>query len=275
MPKLGAHVDAERASHTYMTLRDLIVQAYGVKPYQITCPDWIAGPRFDILAKLPDGASKDDAPQMLQALLEDRFKLTLHRENKEHPVLALVVGKGGPKLKRSPEAPQAIDENVPLKPGEMNVDSPDGPIRMTVGTGGTATVNMGVRGLVTYKVDPATSTMHMDASGMTMDGFADMLARFSQLLGGNGPQIVNNTNLEGNYEVALDFSLADLMNMVRAAGMTPPVGAASSLPSEAASDPDSSSLSEAVRALGLALDRRNEPVEQLVIDHLEKNPTEN
>jgi len=35
----------------------------------------MASQRFDIFAKLPDGASKDDVPQMLQALLEDRFKL--------------------------------------------------------------------------------------------------------------------------------------------------------------------------------------------------------
>ena len=68
---------------------------------------------------MPDGASKDDAPGMLQALLEERFKLAAHRDTQEQPVLALVVGKDGPKLKEAPAAPEPIDENAPLKPGEI------------------------------------------------------------------------------------------------------------------------------------------------------------
>src|ERR1700688_4583142 len=65
MPKIGAHIDRARAEYTYMAIKDLIGLAYNVKPYQITGPDWIASQRFDIVAKLPEGASKDDAPQML------------------------------------------------------------------------------------------------------------------------------------------------------------------------------------------------------------------
>ena len=38
MPKIGAHVDAARAEYTYMSLKDLIVTAYKVKPYQVTGP---------------------------------------------------------------------------------------------------------------------------------------------------------------------------------------------------------------------------------------------
>src|SRR5665213_2902282 len=116
MPKIGAHVDADRAEYTYLDLKSLISLAYGVKPYQITGPDWMANTRFDIVAKLPDKATKADAPKMLQTLLEDRFGLTFHRTTAEHPVLALVVGKGGPKMKASAEAPVAIDENTPLAP---------------------------------------------------------------------------------------------------------------------------------------------------------------
>src|SRR5260370_25151988 len=92
MPKIGPHVDRARAEYTYMALKDLIALAYKVKPYQITGPDWIANQRFDIVAKLHEGASKDDAPKMLQGLLEERFKLVVHRDSQEHPVLALVVG---------------------------------------------------------------------------------------------------------------------------------------------------------------------------------------
>ena len=124
MPRFGPHVDAAQAEYNYMSLKDLIANAYKVKAYQITGPAWLATERFDIVAKMPDGASKDDAPKMLQALLEERFKLAAHRDTQEHPVLALVVGKDGPKLKESPAAAEPIDENAPLKPGETKIDSP-------------------------------------------------------------------------------------------------------------------------------------------------------
>ena len=279
-PKLGPRVDGARAEYTYMSLKDLIVLAYKVKPYQITGPDWIANQRFDIVAKLPDGASKDDAPRMLQTLLEDRFKLVAHRESKEHPVLALVVGKGGPKLKESAEAPQPIDENAPLKPGEVNIDGADGPMRMTPGKNGGATLNMGSKGTMTYTMDPANQSMHMEASALTMAGFADMLTQFSQMTGGGGRQVIDMTGLKGNYQVAIDFSLTDLIAMARAAGVD--VGAAagagnpSAMPADAASDPGgSSSLLRAVESLGLKLETRKAVVDQLIIDHVEKTPTEN
>jgi uncharacterized protein (TIGR03435 family) len=182
-------------------------------------------------------------------------------------------------MKESPEAAEAIDENAPLKPGEMKVDSADGPIRLTVGKDGSATMIMGAKGVVSYKMDQATMTLHMEASKVTMGGFADMLSQFSQMGGSGGRQVVDMTELKGNYQVALDFSLADLMNMVRASGMAmpgAPGGGAAASPAEAASDPGgASSLLAAVQALGLKLEQRKAVVEQLIIDHCEKSPTEN
>ena len=61
--------------------------------------------RWDIVAKLPEGATQDQVPDMLLALLDDRFKLAYHRENKQRPVYALVVGKGGAKLKDTSSDP--------------------------------------------------------------------------------------------------------------------------------------------------------------------------
>jgi uncharacterized protein (TIGR03435 family) len=274
MPKIGAHIDAARAEYTYMGLKELIVMAYKVKPYQITGPDWITTTRFDIVAKMPEGSTKADAPKMLQALLEDRFKLVVHRETKENPVLALVVAKGGPKMKESTDAPLAIDENSPLKPGEMTTEGPDGPIRMTVGKQGEATVNMGLKGSMHYKVDPATMTMHLDATQLQMDGLADMLTQFSQITGGGGKQVVDMTDLKGYYQLTIDFSLAELMAMARAQGMdVPPLPGAA--PGQASDPSGSSSIFSAVQALGLKLEQRKAMTMQLVIDHIEKTPTEN
>ena len=132
MPNVGMHVNGLRAEYNYLTLKDLITVAYKVKTYQITGPDWLGTQHFDIVANLPEGTTKDDAPKMLQALLEERFKLKVHRVTQEHPVQALVVGKGGPKMKESPGDAPPLDLSVPLKPGEMQMDTPDEPARMTV-----------------------------------------------------------------------------------------------------------------------------------------------
>ena len=279
MPRVGPRVDGARAEYIFMALKDLISLAYKVKAYQIAGPNWLATQRFDIIAKLPDGASKDDVPMMLQALLEDRFKLALHRESKEGPVLALVVGKGGPKMKESPEAPKPIDADAPLAPGERKMDGPDGPIRMTVNTkNGSATMNMGAKGTVSYSMDPATRSMKIEASQVTMGGFADMLSSLSQAAGGQ--QVKDMTGLTGNYQVEIGFSMADLMNMARAQGVAvpnlPAEASAAATPADAASDPGgSSSLFQAVQSMGLKLESRKAIVEQLVIDHVEKTPTEN
>jgi uncharacterized protein (TIGR03435 family) len=99
MIRIGMSADAGMVRYMNSSLRDVIRTAYRVKDFQIEGPDWMSSARFDITAKLPDGASKDQIPEMLQALLAERFKLQLHRDNKEHAVYALVVGKGGPKLK--------------------------------------------------------------------------------------------------------------------------------------------------------------------------------
>src|SRR5665213_710463 len=279
MPKIGAHVDADRAEYTYLDLKSLISLAYGVKPYQITGPDWMANTRFDIVAKLPDKATKADAPKMLQTLLEDRFKLTIHRTSAEHPVLALVVGKGGPKMKESTEVPVALDESAPLKEGQMMTETPDGPARMTILKPGSAVVDLGTKGKIAYGLDPATMTMHMDASMMTMAGFADMLTQFSQMTGGGAasPQIVDMTGLKGYYQATIDFSLADLIAMMRSRGMDIPGAPGAGAPAAgAAIDPDGkSSLIEAVQSLGLKMESRKAMVEQLVIDHIEKTPTDN
>jgi uncharacterized protein (TIGR03435 family) len=152
---------------------------------------------------------------MLQALLVERFKLEgAHRETQEHPVLALVVGKGGPKMKESPGDAPPLDLDAPLKPGEMQMDTPDGPARMTIDMkNGGATINMGTKGIVTYSMDVKTMMMHMTSSKMTMAALADTLTQMmTQMGGGSGRQVLDMTGLKGNYEVALDFfSLADMV----------------------------------------------------------------
>src|ERR1700733_13621962 len=48
MPNFGMHLDGLRAEYNYMSLKELVVAAYKVKPYQVNCPDWMAPQRYDI-----------------------------------------------------------------------------------------------------------------------------------------------------------------------------------------------------------------------------------
>ncbi len=284
MPRFGPHVNASQAEYTHMSLKDLIATAYAVKDYQISGPAWLASEHFDIVAKLPDGASKDDAPKMLQALLAERFKLAAHRDTQEHPVFVLLVGKDGPKLKESQGTAEPIDASTPLKPGEMQMDGPNGPIRTSRNADGSMTMNMGAKGTATVKIDAQAGTMHMESSTVTMAGFADMLTKFLQMGGGGGRQVVDMTDLKGNYQVALDLSLAELMAMARETareeGISLPMppasgGGENNSPASAASEPSGgSSVFASVQKLGLKLEKRKAAVEQLVIDRVEKTPTE-
>jgi uncharacterized protein (TIGR03435 family) len=90
------------------------------------------------------------------------------------------------------------------------------------------------------------------------------------------------SELKGNYQVALDLSIEDMKNVARASGVMagmgmpqPGTGKEAARPGDAASTPAAASIFAAVQQLGLKLDARKLPVGIVVIDHLEKTPTEN
>src|SRR5262245_35439991 len=87
--------------YSRVSLKDCLESAYSVKRYQISGPDWLETQLFDITARVEGNHSKDEIMLMLQTLLADRFNLALHREQKELPVYALLVGKNGSKLHKS------------------------------------------------------------------------------------------------------------------------------------------------------------------------------
>jgi uncharacterized protein (TIGR03435 family) len=83
------------------TLLDLIAQAYGVQPFQILSSTPLDRDRFDLVAKLPGGATKDQFHAMLRALLAERFHLQTHTTPKQFTELAMALAKGGPKLQEA------------------------------------------------------------------------------------------------------------------------------------------------------------------------------
>ena len=82
-----------------VTLSFLIQLAYSVHDFQLQgAPSWANSDRYDIDAKAASDAPLDQMRPMLQSLLTDRFKLTLHRETKELPVYELLVASAGLKI---------------------------------------------------------------------------------------------------------------------------------------------------------------------------------
>ncbi len=91
----------EQITLTGVTLHDLLTFGYGVNPRQISGgPAWLDSDKFEILGK-PDTEGQPSTKQlgiMLQKMLADRFKLTVHHDKKELTVYTITVAKTGPKL---------------------------------------------------------------------------------------------------------------------------------------------------------------------------------
>ena len=69
------------------------------RQYLLSGPDWLESEHFDISAKYDPQIKDDEIAPMLKSLLEERFKLTTHRESRQISGYALILGKNGPKLK--------------------------------------------------------------------------------------------------------------------------------------------------------------------------------
>jgi uncharacterized protein (TIGR03435 family) len=118
--KIGLWAAPDGFNAWFITPQQIISIAYGVESFQSSGgPSWLPSERFDIQAKMDAATTEALAKlsqaqrvlaqqQMLQALLADRFQLTVHRETKEGTIYTLVIAKGGPKLQEAkPEDPGA------------------------------------------------------------------------------------------------------------------------------------------------------------------------
>src|SRR5580704_17267913 len=93
--------DPGRVDWWSVSMIGFLMEAYGLKPFQISGPDWIGSTKFAFTATVPKGATKEQYRWMWQKVLADRFKMRSHFEKKESHVYALVVGQNVPKLMES------------------------------------------------------------------------------------------------------------------------------------------------------------------------------
>jgi uncharacterized protein (TIGR03435 family) len=254
-----------RFSASGMTIRQLIVQAYGLMDFQITGgPGWITSDRYDIEATPGAGITptQQQNREMLQSLLEERFQLKVRRETKSMPAYNLVVAKGGSKMKLSADqTPPGPAGPPPAGPppggapgaafGTTRVGGPGAGIG--VGPGGGPGGGAVPRGLI--RMSPGG----ISGQAMPMTQFANMLA------GQLGRPITNSTGLAGLFDVELTWT----PDRTPAQGTLPP---GIELPRV---DPNGATIFTALQEqLGLKLENTSQPGEVLTIERIEK-PSEN
>jgi uncharacterized protein (TIGR03435 family) len=234
---------------------------------------------WSISATLPKDSSPDKAPEMMQALLVARFKLVIHHEKRERFVDTLTVVEGGSKL-------------AVATPGEYPVWDGSFP-------GFSFRIPLQSTSPITGRISPGPKcTRRYEFIPLPMSAFADALTLFL------GKPVVDQTGMEGKYKVTLEMSgeseAGIMANITQAflprgsaggreggdggrgaGGDAPPndplaPGCADpiSLVGEVGS-PDAALRKVLQQQLGLRLQENRAQVDTIVIDHLEKTPTEN
>lgn len=239
--------DPTRIVYEGMTLQFLLQRAYRIQQYQITGPAWTATETYDLQATMAEGTDNSAFEKMLQKLLTERFRMTVHRETKEMKGYDLVVAEAGPKLRKS-QFTDPSKSGPPPAPGPMAVDA-----------NGFAKLNR-AGSVVMFRSGPNGAVQKMTTNWQTVSGIAGMLT--NQLR----TPVEDKTGLTERYDYTLEFAPGSAVGPFGPA----PGGA---LPDVTESGPD---ITTAVREqLGLKLIPRKVQVEMLVIDNAAKTPLEN
>jgi uncharacterized protein (TIGR03435 family) len=184
---------------------------------------------------------------MLQTLLAERFGLSIHRETRDVNMYALVQAKGGHKMKPSTEeapapAPQLRGGTAVAPGGSMTSVGPGhGDIRVTPGAGGDE---------------------HLESKRVTMNSLANFLNRYCEL------PVIDKTELQGAFEVELDVAGEEVRAAARSHGYA-------IRPAAEPVDPAGVSLRTSLEKMGLKVETRKSPTEVIVVDKVERVPTEN
>ncbi|HKE20901.1 MAG TPA: TIGR03435 family protein [Bryobacteraceae bacterium] len=167
-----------------MTLKEMIVNAYSVQPFQVSGGGgWVDSVHYDISAKAGARVSREDVLLMLQALLADRFRLAFRRETRQLPVFALVLarkdGKLGPRL-------------IPSREGACTPFDPAKPF---------AVDNMRLCGAFSLGPDGLT---------LVSGSIASLSPRLSRLL---GRMVIDKTGLTRNFDINIEWSPDETLAM--------------------------------------------------------------
>jgi uncharacterized protein (TIGR03435 family) len=251
--------DPGRITWTNVRLGRVMQVAFDLPGDRISGPDWLVDDVVTIVATVPAGTSAGDFRLMVQNLLAERFKLTMHRETKQVSGYALEIAKNGPKLKESGK--DSFQANGGTKPESKRDEACRGCNNIVMqDENGFPAPRSGNPIFLPGALFSATIAVNGKNRGSVLNGPAKAIADYL----GNVVKspVEDRTGLTGIYDVHLEFVPDSSGTEPNATG-------------PAASDPGTGIFDAVQSQLGLKLTPKKVPVETLVIDHLEKIPTEN
>jgi uncharacterized protein (TIGR03435 family) len=215
--------------------RGLIRGAYAPNPFSPIRggPSWIRSAAYEIHAKAEGEPSvRTMTGPMMRALLEEYFRLKVHKQMAKGPVFHLKVARGGSKLRPFVEGsctPQDRNASSPLPPGQRYCEN-----------------NMS-----------GASPASIQTEGATLDDFSGMLTAIL------GRPVINKTGMNGRFDMRIEFS-RDGTTLARRRSVE------SADEPDLASESADSIFSVLQEKLGLKLESAKGQVETLVIDHVER-----
>ncbi len=246
--------DPTRMTYTWVLVRRLLMEAFKMPLDQLSGNDWVMGQdaRFDITANVPAPATKEQANEMLLNLLTERFHLKYHREKKDFDMWTLTVAKGG------------AEDSGPLKcqAGRRPKTAPSRVTRAGGGATGSRRISS-TAGRTTQRAREGRHERRDVLPGVSGCRLPQSLLGMLQFPARRDAPI-DKTGLTGQYDFTLEFAQTGLPGIMGRGGAGP----------DAASDPAPDFILNA-QQLGLKLEKSKVPLDVIVIDHMDKEPTEN
>jgi uncharacterized protein (TIGR03435 family) len=265
----GPVLSGTRVDIGTMAMKNLIATAYGTDIQHVAAPAWTLQSYFSIQAVMPEGATKEQFPDMLQALLAERFHLTSHRATSDQTAYALTIAKNGPKLKAASEVDRSgcdkwTDDRVISGAKTCSFVQQADTDRTTI------TINTDSR-WGPRRTENSRRALEAEFFAITMPQLADYLASTLRTAGpglaqGTYVPILDRTELQGKWRLTVERVFAD-------AALSPPDGPVERMPITVSLVADE--LAAGISKMGLKLEKTTAPVEMIVIDHVDQTPTEN
>jgi len=249
-----------RVDLTNISLRALLVRVFQIdQPSRLSAPDWLTEVNVDIHATIPEGSGREHVPEMLTTLLMTRFGLRAHVEPRPTDVYELVVGSSGVGMQEV-SAVDEIDKEFPADPSRK----PPQLDRTTEGIEGrmrSITTDRGqmiITGRSRYeRIRTGRGTEEIDAARISMSQLATMLSFTVDR------PVVDKTRLTGLYRLRIELPPPSFVIASVVSPITP------------INEPQVVSSFKAVEKLGLRLEPRRAMLDTLVVDTIERTPTDN
>jgi uncharacterized protein (TIGR03435 family) len=229
--------DPSRITYPGTWLPNLIAEAFEVRTDQISGPDWLKRERYDVVANIPEGATKEQFRVMLGNLLRDRFQLRFHMETEIRPAYALRVAENGPKFKETTPSPA---EDVASSRGAWG--PPDAQ--------GFPSPPSNYKGIVAA---PGNGELLVTAQNVPMADFARSIE------GKLGRPVIDETGLSDRYDFKIRYEWLPRLSTDGGVAAVPAPSIFAALEGQ----------------LGLRLESSTIALPRLIIDSIEREPRQN